>query len=55
MTQSIIVFCIVFLAIGYVVYSFARTIMSKQSSGCSGCSGCKLKNSQGKSCNELKL
>lgn len=43
MIQHIIAIAIVFLAIGYTLYSVFGSLFAKESSACSACSGCNFK------------
>lgn len=44
MIQEMFVYFIIFLTVGYSLYSVVKSIHSKEKSGCEGCSGCDLKN-----------
>ena len=43
MTQENIVFIVLALVVGYVIYSVIKNFRSKNGSKCSGCSGCSAK------------
>lgn len=52
MSQDIIVFVIVGLTIGWIVFKTVRAIVSpKKQAGCGGCSGCD-NSSKNKGCND---
>ena len=40
MTQDMIVFIVLALVFGYIIYSGMRNILSAKSGKCSGCCGC---------------
>lgn len=43
MTQNFIAIVIVFLAIGYTLFSIIKNLSTKQATQCSACSGCGFK------------
>ncbi len=43
MTQDLVVFAIIIMTVGYVIFSFIKNLRAKKdNNGCSGCTGCDL-------------
>ncbi len=43
MTQDLIVFAIITMTVGYVLFSFVKNLRAKKvSNNCGGCTGCEL-------------
>jgi hypothetical protein len=43
MIQEIVVYVILVLAVGYVIFTLIRKMHTKKASACGGCTGCDLK------------
>ena len=55
MNQDLIVFAIIALTIGYVVFGFVKNLTTKKvKTGCGGCTGCELGRNKVNNCNKVE-